>query len=140
MNVVNQDDYGSYDFTFKSDARKFECGSYTVATLLSLKAAVELLLEVGIDAIAERIKHLTDRLIAGSESKGYNIISPRENDQWSGIVSFTSPTGDHMKIWQQLRQTHKTEIALREGRLRVSPHFYNTDEQIDRLIARLPGH
>ena len=35
---------------------------------------------------------------------------------------------------------HKTEIAVREGRLRASPHFYNTEEQIDRLIAALPGH
>src|SRR5437660_3187602 len=65
MNVINQDNYGNYDFTFKSDARKFECGSYTVTTLLSLKAAVELLLGAGIDAIAQRIKLLTDRLIAG---------------------------------------------------------------------------
>jgi selenocysteine lyase/cysteine desulfurase len=140
MNVINQDEYGSYDFTLKSDARRFECGSYTVATLLSLKAAVDLLLQVGIDPIAQRIKTLTDHLIGGLESKGYSIISPRDADQWSGIVSFTSSRHDHNQIWRELRQTQKTEIAVREGRLRCSPHFYNTDEQIDRLIARLPGH
>src|SRR5437660_8100970 len=65
MNVINQDEYGSYDFTLKSDAKRFECGSYTVATLLSLKAAIELLLEAGIDAIASWIKILTDYLIDG---------------------------------------------------------------------------
>ena len=140
MNVINQDEYGSYDFTLKNDARRFECGSYTVATLLSLKAAVELLLQVGIDAIATRIKTLTDHLITGLESLGYTIISPRDGEQWSGIVSFTSSRHDHNQIWRDLRQNHKTEIAVREGRLRCSPHFYNTDEQIDRLIARLPGH
>ena len=140
MNVINQEDYGSYDFTFKSDARKFESGTYTVASLLSLKAAVELLLGVGIEAIASRIKDLTDHLIAGLQSKGYSIISPRENAQWSGIVSFISPTRDHTEIWRTLRQNHKIEIALREGRLRCSPHFYNTEEQLDRLILDLPGH
>jgi cysteine desulfurase/selenocysteine lyase len=140
MNVINQDEYGSYDFTLKKDARRFECGSYTVATLLSLKAGVELLLGVGIEAVAERIRELTDYLTAGLEGKGYSIISPRDGEKWSGIVSFTSPTHDHTQIWRELRQNHKTELAVREGRLRCSPHFYNTLEQIDRLIARLPGH
>jgi cysteine desulfurase/selenocysteine lyase len=140
MNVINQDEYGSYDFTLKSDARRFECGSYTVATLLSLKAAIDLLLSVKIEPISQRLQVLTDYLIAGLESKGYNIISPRDADQWSGIVSFTSPTHDHTQIWRELRHAHQTEIAVREGRLRCSPHFYNTVEQMDRLISHLPGH
>jgi len=140
MNVINQDEYGSYDFTFKSDARKFECGSYTVATLLSLKAAVELLMETGIEAIADRTKLLTNRLIAGLEFKGYEIVSLRENEQWSGIVSFTSSRHDHAEIVRMLRNKHQIEIALREGRLRCSPHFYNTEEQIARIISRLPPH
>jgi selenocysteine lyase/cysteine desulfurase len=39
-----------------------------------------------------------------------------------------------------LRKEKKTEIALREGRLRASPHFYNTDEQMERLVEALPVH
>src|SRR5947207_12977552 len=85
MNVINQEDYGNYDFTLKPDAKKFECGSYTVATLLSLKAAIEFLLSIGIDNIAARIRALGDHLISGLESKGYQIISPRDASQWSGI-------------------------------------------------------
>lgn len=140
MNVINQDDYGAYDFTLKSDARRFEAGTHTVGALLSLKAAVELLLDADIGAIASRIRQLTDHLIAGLQAKGYQIISPRDGDQWSGIVSFVSPIHDHNQIWRDLRQNHRTEIAVREGRLRCSAHFYNTQEQIDRLIARLAGH
>ena len=41
---------------------------------------------------------------------------------------------------RELRKEHQTEIAVREGRLRASPHFYNTEEQIDRLMEHLPGH
>jgi selenocysteine lyase/cysteine desulfurase len=140
MNVINQEEYGSYDFTLKSDARRFECGSYTVATLLALKAAIELLLNVGIGEIARRMQHLGDYLIDGLESKGYTVLSPRDGDQWSAIISFASPAHDHTEIWRMLRHEHKTEIALREGRLRCSPHFYNTREQLDRLISHLPGH
>ena len=90
--------------------------------------------------IATRAKQLTDRLISGLLSKGYAIASPRNDDNWSGIVSFASMKHRHEDIFRKLRLEHHTEIALREGRLRASPHFYNTDEQIDRLVDVLPGH
>jgi cysteine desulfurase/selenocysteine lyase len=67
------------------------------------------------------------------------VVSPRSNFDWSGIVSFVSTTLNHQDILLNLRK-QQTEIALREGRLRVSPHFYNTDEQMDRLVAALPEH
>jgi selenocysteine lyase/cysteine desulfurase len=141
MNVINAETYGSYDYVLKSDAGRFECGTYNVPGLIGLKASLELLFNtVGIDAISQRIKHLTDRLTGKLLSKGYDILSPRTGEQWSGIVSFTSKKHDHAMIFRTLRKEHRTEIALREGRLRVSPHFYNTNEQIDRLIGHLPGH
>jgi selenocysteine lyase/cysteine desulfurase len=140
MNVVHADDYGNYDLTLKSDAGRFECGSYNVAGLLGLKASLEMLTSAGINAVAERMRELTERLIAGLIRKGYAIISPRGPGEWSGIVSFVSPTHNHQEIFRRLRQEHRTEIAVREGRLRVSAHFYNTEGQIDRLVERLPGH
>ena len=53
------------------------------------------------------------------------------------------PPGKQKRLRQQvvaLRKQHRTEIALREGRLRCSAHFYNTEEQLDRLADLLPGH
>ena len=66
------------------------------------------------------------------------MLSPRDKWQWSGIVSFASPTHDHAEIVRTLRKEHHTEIALREGRLRASPHFYNT-ERADRPAGRAPA-
>jgi selenocysteine lyase/cysteine desulfurase len=140
MNVVNALEYGSYDFTLRPDAGRFECGSLSLASFFSLKASLELLESVGIPNIAARIKLLTDRLIAGLISRGYAVASPRGDEQWSGIVSFTSMKHRHEDLFRALRREHHTEIALREGRLRASPHFYNTEHQIDRLLERLPGH
>ncbi len=137
MNVINEDDYGHYDFTLKSDARRFECGSHNVGGLLGLKASVEMLLSIGADATANRIRVLTDHLIAGLTNKGYRIVSPRGDGEWSGIVSFVSDRLNHQQIFKTLRHDHKIEIALREGRLRCSPHFYNTTDQLDRLVAAL---
>jgi cysteine desulfurase/selenocysteine lyase len=138
MNVVDPQDHGNYNYTLKSDAGRFECGTYNIPGLLGLKASMELLIGVGATNIFERLKLLTDRLIHGLEGKGYVIVSPRALGQWSGIVSFTSPAHHHSQIAKMLRTEHKTEIAVREGRLRVSAHFYNTEAQIDALVAALP--
>jgi len=140
MNVVDAMNYGDYDYRLKPDAGRFECGTYNVPGLLGFKASLDLLSAVGIDAIAPRVKLLTDRLIEKLIAKGYRIISPREDEQWSGIVSFVSPTHDHKTIADTLRREHQTEIAQRENRLRVSPHFYNSEEQVDRLVDALPAH
>jgi cysteine desulfurase / selenocysteine lyase len=139
MNVIHAEDYGHYDFTLKPDAGRYECGTHNVPGLLALKASTELLLSAGIDAVSARIKALGDRLAAGLQSRGYAIVSPRDGDNWSGIVSFTSPTQDHQQVFRSLRKDHQTEIAVREGRLRVSAHFYNTEAQIDRLMERIIG-
>ena len=139
MNVINALDYGNYNYTLRADAGRFECGSHNVCGLLGLKASLETLKSIGVDNIANRLKVLTDRLIAGLETRGYQIISPRQLGVWSGIVSFKSPTHKHEEIFKSLRK-EKVEIALREGRLRASPHFYNTEQQIDRLVELLPAH
>lgn len=140
MNVINAQDYGHYDYTLKPDAGRYECGTYNVPGLHALKAALEMLAEVGIERIAERLRTLTDHLIDRLAAKGYRILSPRDGDQWSGIVSFESPSHPHGPIVATLRKEHRVEIALREGRLRCSPHFYNTVEQLDRLVGLLPPH
>ena len=139
MNVIHATDYGNYDFTLRPDAAKFECGSWNVPGFLGLKAAVELLLDVGIEAISARIRKLTDRLVAGISGKGYTIISPRKEGEWSGIVSFVSPNGSQDLLVRTLRSEHHVEIVQREDRLRASPHFYNTEAQMDRLVELLPG-
>ncbi|MCC7351602.1 MAG: aminotransferase class V-fold PLP-dependent enzyme [Phycisphaerales bacterium] len=138
MNIVNAMDFGTYDYTLKDTARRFENGSLNVAGLLGLKASVELFLEIGMDAVAGRLKLLTDRLIAGLEERGFPIVSPRDGESWSGITSFTAPHLDCEKLVKTLRQEFKTEISLRVGRLRCSPHFYNTEKQIDQLVQLLP--
>jgi len=140
MNVIDNQNYGNYDYTLKHDAGRFECGTLNIGGLLGLKASVDLLLECGIETIGRRLQQLTDHLSQGLTKKGYSVVSPRNIGQISGILSFTSPTHNHEMLLKKLRKEHKTEIALREGRLRVSPHFYNTEEQIDRLVANLPGH
>ncbi|QOV87994.1 aminotransferase class V-fold PLP-dependent enzyme [Humisphaera borealis] len=140
MNVVDAQNYGDINYTLRSDAQRFECGTYNVPGLLSLKAALELIQTARLGHVAQRIRELTDLMIEMLSKKGYQIVSPRDKWQWSGIVSFTSPRHEHKRLVAELRKEKKIEIALREGRLRASPHFYNTEDQVARLVEALPAH
>ena len=139
MNVINADDYGNYDFTLRADAKRFECGSYNIPGVLALGAALQLLLDVGIDTVWSRIESLTSQLAAGLAAKGYQVFSSRRPGETSGIVTFTSAVHKHAEIVHNL-EAQKIIIVLREGRLRASPHFYNSHAQIEQLVQALPGH
>ena len=129
-----------YDYTLRPDAGRYESGTPNLPGLFGWGAALEMFNAVGMEPIAGRIKHLTDRLALGLTAKGYTVVSPRDADGWSGIVAVTSPRHDPTSIAKTLLKEHKIELSVREGRLRASPHFYNTDEQVERLIAAVPSH
>lgn len=137
LNVVNALDYGNYNFTLRNDARRFECGTYNIPGILALGASLQLIDEVGVDFIGQRLHGLTELLCAGLRAKGYSIFSPRGANETSGIVTFTSAVHDHAGIQKSL-MAKKIALVLREGRLRVSPHFYNSAEQMERLVGALP--
>lgn len=140
MGMVDAQDFDHYRFELLPDARRFEPGSYNIAGILALGASLAMLLEVGIDTVWSRVESLTDRLCQGLEVKGYRVFSPRRDPaERSGIVSFEPPAGrpSPQQIATDLEQ-QKIILAVRSGRLRASPHFYNTPEQVDRLLAALP--
>jgi len=132
--------FGRYQFEFADSARRYEAGSYNLPGVFGLGGAIELALEIGIENIARRLIHLTNRLAAGVREKGYRIISSRAPAETSGIVAFTSDMHDHEEIQRHLEREHRVVIAVRCGRLRASPHFYNSEREIDQLIEILPKH
>ena len=134
LGVKDAMNHGDYRLEYRDDARRFDSGSYNLAGIWGLGASIEWLLEIGIDKIWERVRMLTDRLAEGVRLKGYRVVSSREPKEASGIVSFVSSTHDHTRLASHLRQEYRTVIAAREGRLRASPHFYNTEAEIDQLV------
>lgn len=132
--VVRPEPYLAYDWTLRADARRFEPASPNVAGLYGLHAALSLLLEVGIERIYARLLELTDRLMEGLEELGLEILTPRERERRAGIVTCRTP--DVRRDWDRLKKAHIL-VAQREGYLRISPHFYNIPEEIDRLLEVL---
>lgn len=114
------------------DARRFEAGSLNTNGIYGLRAAIDLILEIGVDEIAAEVvriaTHLADRL----EGAGFAVGSPRPIR--SGIVG--AVTADVRAVHHQLEQKGII-CAPREGLLRFSPHFYNDESDVDRVIGAL---
>lgn len=140
LSVKDWADFSHYRFELRDDIRRYDSGAYNLAGIYALGGAIDLLLEIGIERITARLLGLTDRLVAGARDKGYRIFSSRQPAEASGIVSFHSNVHDHAEIQQHLRSEHRIVIAVRSGRLRASPHVYNSEKEIDRLIEVLPRH
>ena len=133
--VMHRDDYLNYDQPWMPSAARIEGSTRNMSGLVAFDAVLNLLLEVGPARIQARIMELTGRLIDGLLSKGYRLVSSTAPEERSGIVSFKA-RGDPMDLLARAR-SEGIVIAVRLGVVRVSPHFYNTVEEIDRLLSIL---
>jgi selenocysteine lyase/cysteine desulfurase len=121
------------------DARRFEAGSLNTNGIYGLHAAIELLLEIGIEAIAVEVIRLAALLADRLEEIGWRVGSPRPIA--SGIVGATPPGVEPSLLrWHRLLEENGVVCAPREGMLRFSPHFYNDDREVDRVIDLLRYH
>lgn len=123
---------------YHQDARRYETGSIAYSLFYGWMAGLELLLEIGIDQIYSRVMVLTDRIIVGLRQKGIEILSPvKDMKERSAVLVFSVGDGDANKIlYKRLRQKNII-ITLRGGVLRVSPSFYNTEDEIDAFLRVL---
>ena len=136
-NPANYADYSSRDMTLRPDAGRYECGTLNTIGCFGQKAALELLLEVGVDPIAAAVDELAGRLDTGVREKGYEVMAPRRAQTGSGIVSFRHPAIDARAIVSELRR-NRVLAAPRQGWVRMSPHFYISPDEIDEVLKLLP--
>jgi selenocysteine lyase/cysteine desulfurase len=129
-------DFARIDFTLKPHAGRWEGGTPNAAGIAGLGASLELLLNIGIDAVAERVLHLTDHFCERAARAGLRVFSSRAPTERSGIVSLELPGVDLKALVARCREAGLV-VNRRAGRLRVSPHCYNTVEELDRLIVAL---
>jgi len=129
--VVDDLSFSEYNLTQKPSARRFEEGSYNTVGIFGLNAAITLLLEIGIPNIERRILDLTQCLIKNLYDQGYEILSPVENElERSGIVIFRSRKFSSDMLFELFYQSG-VSCAKRGGGIRLSPHFYNSEAEID---------
>jgi len=115
------------------DARRFEAGSLNTNGIYGLRAAIDLLLEIGIGNIESEVLRLSRALGEKLRGIGFEVEETR-----SPIVGATPPNVESSVIrLHRLLDEERIITAPREGLLRFSPHVYNDDEEIDRVIEVL---
>ena len=134
--VTDNRDFDRYHTELQPGAGRFEEGTPNTPGIFALGAAIDLLLELGIEAIAARVLALTDRLVEGLRARDARVLSPRGPGESSGIVSFTLGDEPPGRTAARLRERRIFTIERRGG-VRASPHFYNDEGEIDALLEAL---
>jgi selenocysteine lyase/cysteine desulfurase len=135
--VIHSRDFSRIDFRLKPHAGRWESGSLNVAGIVALGGSLELLLEIGVPAIRDRVLELTDHLCERAARAGLTVFSSRAPAEKSAIVSLV-PDDDVRALVRRCREQYIV-INQRAGRIRVSPHFYNATEELDRAVEHLSG-
>ncbi len=124
-----------YEFDFFDDARRFEVVTLAYHDFAVANASTALLLELGVANVAAHIEGLATRIVNWAQSRrDVRLVTPADPLRRAGVVSFAPAALDAMAA--RLTQAH-VNFTVREGAIRLSPHVYNTVEEIDAVLAEL---
>ena len=130
----NAFDFDIRSFKLHDDARRFEMGTPALPTVHTALGGQEIIDEVGMEAVAARNRELTEELLAGCRDRGFRLTVAQDPDRRSAIVMIRHPDPagavDHLA-------RKKIIVDHRPGHVRVSPHFYNTSDDIQRFLEAL---
>lgn len=131
-------DNHSKELSYYQDARRYETGTIPYALFHGWTAGLELLQEIGIENIYQRMIMLTDRIISGLNAKRIKIMSPVEKiSERSAILVFTLGSEELNKRFYDKLLSQNIVVTLRNGLIRVSPSFFNTEAEIDDFLNAL---
>jgi cysteine desulfurase / selenocysteine lyase len=138
VSVPKPEAYDDFDQPWNEGTLAWETGTGPTAAIHGLNASLELLASFDTGAVAIYLEQLTDYFCEQLESKNYEIVSSRLKEEKSQIVCIKHRHGTSpMSLYKHLLENNIV-TAPRGDRLRIAPHFYNTFDDIDRLVAALP--
>jgi cysteine desulfurase / selenocysteine lyase len=126
------------EIEFQPTAQRYEPGALNVMGIFGMKEAIDLLLEIGIARVAERILTITARLAGGLQGLGFRLLGPTGGSNASGIVTASRPGTDMEALFERLTAANII-CSCRQNRqgqhyIRFSPHFYNTEAEVDQVL------
>lgn len=125
--------------TLRTDARRYEAGTANVLGLVGLRAALDLILEIGVEEISKELQRKRDWLVPALQAKGWTVLQAQAaRTNQSGITTFYRDGVEMASVHQRLLDA-QVITSLRTDRagqryIRLSPHFYNTDAELHRLL------
>lgn len=134
--VADPWNFRDYGQPLAASARRYEGGSLNFPGIAGYDAAVATLLEFGIDAIENHVLDLSEILLAGLEAiPGIEILTPEPRTSHAGIVTIRLPAGTDDKQFLHRLEQEGIMPAQREGKIRFSPHFYNSPAEMQKTVA-----
>jgi selenocysteine lyase/cysteine desulfurase len=117
------------ELIFADDARRLETGTWAMASHYAGLAGLELILEVGVANIQERLRDLTGRILERCDAAGVRTFTPRERGKRCGIVTLECDQPEEVEA-----ALHREGVIVdsRPGRVRLSPHWCVTEEELER--------
>lgn len=144
FNVVTPDFIAQDEIRYYVGGRRFEPGMQNLPGIIGMNASMKLIAEVGVENIAARLLHLRNVILDTIRPLGYSLYldeldqqTPPDASWKSAIISLSHPDKDLAELYQKLKD-HKVSVSYRKNRegqwfIRLSPHFYNTEEEIHRV-------
>jgi kynureninase len=123
------------DLEFRDDIYRLANGTPGIASLYAVQPGVEVIRTVGVDAIRAKSIRQTERIIASADAAGYEVFSPRDPATRGGTVTVRPP-----HAYEVSRELLKRGYVIdyREGAgIRIAPHFYTSDAEIDRAMGEI---
>jgi selenocysteine lyase/cysteine desulfurase len=131
-------DFEDRDQPFKPNALAWESGTGASSLFYGLEQSLKLITKTGLDQIESYLNNLTDFLCESLAGKNYEILSSRAPGEKSAIVCIQHTNGMSCSEIAGRLQKESIIVSPRIDRVRISPHFYNNQEDIDRLAEALP--
>ena len=125
------------ELVFADDARRLETGTWAMACHYAGLAGLEVILEVGVANIQERLRDLTDRILERCHEAGVKTLTPRDRALRCGIVTLECDRPEEVES-----RLHAAGVIVdsRPGRIRLSPHWCVTEEELERGMDLVLDH
>jgi len=133
--VQNEFDFDHHDLKLKNDAQRFEEGSQNLMGIIGIGAAIEFLLEIGIENIEKRVLDLGDHIVGEAGKRGLTILTPLSRKERGGNITIAG--GFNPVALRDALRERRIMVNVRGGGLRLSPHFYNTEEEINAVFQNI---
>lgn len=119
----------------REDSYRFLNGTPHIPALYACQPGLDIIARVGVKAIREKSIRQTERLVAGALRRGWRVNSPRDATERGGTVSVGCPHAKEVKS-ELIERNVMVDYRPAAG-VRLSPHFYNRDEEIDFALAQI---
>lgn len=125
------------ELVFADDARRLETGTWAMACHYAGLAGLEQILEVGVENIQERLRDLTGRILERCDEEEVKTFTPRERSRRCGIVTLECDRPEEVEA-----KLHEAGVIVdsRPGRVRLSPHWCVTDEELEKGMDLVLDH